>query len=103
MTGLDRHPQGDSIFTRVTTGEIATDVGKSRAAACADFNHDGHLDVIVVNAEDNLDAIQDSGNAVIPGSVNHLYTGDGAGGFSRVMSGVVATDIAWSHGAAWAE
>ena len=92
VSGLQRLPLADGIFTRVTTGDIATDDAKSRAAAFADFNHDGHLDVIVVNVGWNH-----------PGTANFLYTGDGTGTLTRVTTGVVATDVAHSTAVAWAD
>ena len=67
MAGLQRMPPHAGMFTRVTSGAFATDLAWSHAAACADINRDGHLDVIVANVGGTQ------------GSVNFLYMGDGSG------------------------
>ena len=43
--------------------------------------------------------LQDIFVANFGGVVNHLYLGDGSGGFSKVLSGEIATDSAYSCGA----
>ena len=43
------HNNGDGTFTRVTSGQITTDVGYSWGAAWADYDNDGFLDLFVAN------------------------------------------------------
>ena len=66
------------------------------------FNNDGNVDLVIANS--CTTSIRDSHLCVAGNSTfNHLYTGDGAGNFSSVTSGVVATDSAASLDVAWGE
>ena len=78
---------GAGNFTRAASGDITTDEAMSNGVAFGDYNNDGHLDLVFANM----------------GSVNHLYTGNGTGGFLRVTAGVVATDSANSRAVAWGD
>ncbi|MFO7639399.1 MAG: CRTAC1 family protein [bacterium] len=78
---------GDSTFTRVTTGRVVTDGGRSTGSAWADYDCDGLLDLFVCNRD----------------QVNFLYRNEGGGQFARITTGAIATDVANSSAAAWAD
>jgi hypothetical protein len=65
---------GNGSFTRVTTGEIATDDTNSEGAAWADYDNDGDLDLFV---------------AVGLGGNDLLYRNNGDGSFTKITSGPV--------------
>jgi len=44
---------GNSTFTKVTSGSIVTDGGHSIGVSWADYDNDGDVDLFVANAEDN--------------------------------------------------
>lgn len=44
---------GDTTFTKVTTGAIVTDLFNSNSSGWVDFNRDGNLDLIIVNFQQN--------------------------------------------------
>ena len=79
---------GDSTFTRVTEGPVATDVGESNGCAWADFDNDGALDLFVSNWQ---------------GAPNFLYRNRGQGQFERVTTGSIASDVASCVGVAWGD
>lgn len=79
---------GTGNFTEVLTGSIVTDNYQSEAAAWADYDNDGLVDLFVAN-ESNQD--------------NCLYHNDGGGLFTRIMVGDIVNDGGSSHGAAWAD
>jgi enediyne biosynthesis protein E4 len=43
------HGDGDTLFTRITTGEPVTDIGNSNSSSWTDVDRDGDLDLYVVN------------------------------------------------------
>jgi hypothetical protein len=77
--------KGGGTFSRVTTGEMVTEVLGSPAAAWADYNNDGLLDMFVANY-----------------GANSLFTNEG-GSFTKVSGGDIATDVFDSYGVAWAD
>ena len=80
------HNNGDGTFTRVTSGAIVNDfISAGFCATWEDYDNDGFLDLLVINA---------SGN-------NFLYRNNRNGTFGRVSTNIVATD-SWSQGAACA-
>ncbi len=81
------HNNGDSTFTKVTTGAIATDVASSLAASWGDYDNDGDLDLYVAN---NI------------GLENFLYRNDG-GTFTRILNDPIVTDKGYAHGVSWAD
>jgi len=44
---------GDTAFTKITTGSIVTDIGNSNSSAWVDIDADGDLDLYVVNFQGN--------------------------------------------------
>ncbi len=81
------HNNGNSTFTKVTTGAIATDIASSLAATWGDYDNDGDLDLYVAN---NI------------GFENFLYRNDG-GNFIRILNDPAVQDKSYSHGTSWVD
>jgi hypothetical protein len=84
------HGHGDGTFDRVAAGAIATDVTASRCALWADYDNDGFVDLVVINAKP---------------SHNFLYHNNGDGTFTKILTNAIATDT-WPAGAlhgAWGD
>jgi hypothetical protein len=64
------HNNGDSSFTRITSGSLANDGGESWGCAWGDYDNDGFLDLVVANGGNPL-------NANPPDSRNFLYRNNG--------------------------
>ncbi len=79
---------GDGSFTRVTTGPVVTDSGNSRGCAWADYDHDGAPDLFITN---------------VYGQRNFLYHNNGDGGFTRITSAPIGTEVAYSVGGSWGD
>ena len=79
---------GDKTFTKITTGEIVTDLAGSVAATWGDYDNDGYLDLFVAN---NL------------GSNNFLYHNNGNSTFTKITSGDIVEKGTYCHSAAWAD
>jgi len=69
--------EGDSVFSRITTGEPATDVANSNSASWVDVDRDGDLDLYCVNFGGN----------------DFLYQNGGAPGFDLVAVDTTAPQI----------
>jgi len=81
---------GDGSFTKITQGDVVNTVAQSLAAAWADYDNDGFLDLLVVNGRMGFVA-------------NHLYRNQGDGTFLRVTNIAPATDLGTWHGATWGD
>jgi len=80
---------GNGTFTKITTGDIVTDLGHSHGSSWADYNNDGFLDLFVTNNQ---------------GQDNYLYTNNGDGTFSSSSTlEIVSNDGGESLGSAWAD
>lgn len=77
---------GNFQFEKVLDSALNADTKNSVGAAWGDFNNDGFLDLLVVNAS---------------GENNDLYRNTGNGSFQKMESSIVSTQGGDSHGAAW--
>jgi len=82
------HNNGNSTFTKVTTGAIVTDGGASTSAAWCDYDLDGDMDLFVPNTGWN---------------VNFLYTNNGDGTFTKVTTGDIVSDGGEAFGGSWGD
>jgi len=83
---------GDGTFSANLDSGIGDYFAESIAATWGDFDNDGFLDVYICNTAN-------AGAA----SENFLFKNNGDGTFTRVLTGVIATDTGWSLGATWAD
>jgi|GEM_PF-889086 len=81
------HNNGNGTFTKITGQPLTTEVFASRAAAWADYNRDGFLDLFI---------------AVVNGN-NLLYKNNGNGTFTRITTGAIVNDGGASYGCTWAD
>jgi hypothetical protein len=90
---------GDGTFTLITNVAPALDQGNSTGCAWADYDNDGWLDLFVANVGgfDPITFVSTS-----PGT-NYLYHNNGDGTFTKITSGSLVNDAAYSVGAAWAD
>ena len=82
------HNNGNGTFTKITAGEIVTDLGTSIAATWGDYDNDGFIDLFVCN---NIS------------SENKLYHNEGNGTFTSVTGSPIVDKGFYTHGAAWAD
>ncbi len=75
-------------FTRITTGDIATDAFPSDGTSWGDVDNDGDLDCFVVNWY-NLN--------------NNFYLNNGDGTFTKVTTGAPVTDGGYSESCSWGD
>ena len=78
----------DKTFTKVTTGDIVSDLASSVASSWGDYDNDGNLDLFVAN------------NA---GSSNFLYHNNGNSTFTKITTGDIVEYGVYCHNAAWAD
>ncbi len=82
------HNNGNLTFTAVTNTPLTQESNRSTAPVCADYNHDGLVDVFIPNGDDQ------------PSS---LFTNLGGGRFRKVTTGSLATDHGNAVGATWGD
>lgn len=78
---------GDDTFTKITTGALVTNGGKTMSASWGDYDNDGDQDVFLAN---------DQGN-------DALFRNEGDGSFFKVSSDPVVTSGGNSFGSQWAD
>ena len=81
------HNEGGGLFNQAADQPLTTEVFSSRAAAWADYDQDGYLDLFVATQDGN----------------NLFYHNDGTGTFTRISSGAPVSDGGLSYGCAWAD
>jgi len=86
--------QGDGTFSKVTSGSIVTDVNFGmQTCAWGDYDNDGHIDMFVANDGFTSDAQRK----------DFLYRNDGAGGFTRILSGPMVNDSGNGTAGTWGD
>jgi len=78
----------DPTFTRISLGRITSDGGDSTGAAWGDYDGDGFLDLFVSNFETPF---------------NFLYRNNGDETFTRIDTGIIATEDMNAEGCVWAD
>lgn len=84
---LYKNNSGNVNFTKVTSGPLVNDGGKTMSSSWADFDNDGDLDVVLAN---------DQGN-------ESLFTNDGSGNFTKITVGPVVSSGGKSFGSNWGD
>ncbi|MBN1154329.1 VCBS repeat-containing protein, partial [candidate division KSB1 bacterium] len=82
------HNNGDGTFTKITVGPIVNESSATFGGSWGDFDNDGDLDLFIAN-----DDAQD----------NSLYRNEGAGTFSKILTGEIVNDGGNSVGTAWGD
>ncbi|MEE9167479.1 MAG: LamG-like jellyroll fold domain-containing protein, partial [Candidatus Neomarinimicrobiota bacterium] len=77
---------GDGTFTRITTGTVVNDGGRSYGSSWGDYDNDGDLDLFVANTL---------------GANNFLYQNNGDGTFTKMTTGTVVNDGGPSVATSW--
>jgi enediyne biosynthesis protein E4 len=81
---------GTATFTRITTGDLVTTISSSWSASWGDYDNDGDFDVFIATG--------------YPLAANDmLYTNNGDGTFTRVLTGPLVSDGARSACATWGD
>jgi len=78
---------GNGVFTKATTGAIATDRELSSGCSWVDIDNDGDLDMFVTNL----------------GTNESLYRNNGDRTFTKVTEGGIVNDRGFSQSASWAD
>lgn len=81
------HNNTNGTFNRITNGTVAEVKSFGRGAAWGDYDDDGYLDLVLVNAN----------------QTNHLFHNSGDGSFAAVPSAAVVSDLANSQSVTWVD
>ncbi|MBS1535106.1 MAG: VCBS repeat-containing protein [Bacteroidetes bacterium] len=81
------HNDGAGNFTRITTGDLLNNAGKTMSSSWADYDNDGDLDVYLTNDGEN----------------NALFRNDGNLVFTKMASDPVSNTNAHSFSSAWSD
>jgi hypothetical protein len=81
------HNDGSGIFTRITTGDLLNNGGKTMSSSWADYDNDGDLDVYLANDQ----------------SDNALFRNDGNLVFTKMASDPVSNTNSHSFSSAWSD
>lgn len=78
---------GDGTFTKIISGSIVTNNGKSTGCEWIDYDKDGWLDIFICNRDEP----------------NFLYNNNGDGTFTRITTGLIVTENRNSGNCCWAD
>lgn len=78
---------GDGTFTKITTGELVTNISASNGASWIDFDNDGYLDLMVANDQ---------------GQSNFLFRNNGNKTFAKLDNAITQVGSN-SYGTAWSD
>ncbi|MBI4661988.1 MAG: VCBS repeat-containing protein, partial [Verrucomicrobia bacterium] len=92
VTSRAAHLEVDPTFTKITTGDIVTDVASHLSSAWGDYDGDGDIDLAVTGTW-----IADSG----AGSRIRLFRNDGFGHFTRILSTPISADAKDWRAGSW--
>ena len=82
------HNNGDGTFSLTTNNPISQEAAYSIGATWGDYDNDGDQDLFVPNTNNQP---------------NSLYTNNGSGKFTKVLTGAIVTDSANSVGSSWGD
>ncbi len=82
------HNDGNGTFTKITTGNIVTDIGHTQSASWGDYDNDGYLDLYA---------------ACTYGQNDLLYHNNGNGTFTKITGVVPAINGGYSTGSTWGD
>jgi hypothetical protein len=80
--------QGDGTFVRILSGAAVDEGSESFGASWGDYDNDLDLDLFVANSADQND---------------WLFTNNGDGSFTKVLTGPVVTNGGWGVGSSWGD
>ncbi|MBE2254990.1 MAG: VCBS repeat-containing protein [Ignavibacteria bacterium] len=78
---------GNSTFTKITSGSFVTDVSGAWGSSAVDYDKDGNLDIFVANFN----------------TTNYLYKGNGNSTFTKILTGILVTDPGSSITPVWCD
>jgi enediyne biosynthesis protein E4 len=78
---------GDTVFTKIITGSIVTDIGNSNSSSWVDADNNGILDLYTVNFQ----------------NADFFYLGDGSPGYTLTSQAPVSSGTQFSIPGAWAD
>jgi hypothetical protein len=82
------HNNGNATFTKITTGDIVSDIGDSHGASWGDYDNDGWLDLFVNRWYNENDL---------------LYHNNGNGTFTKITAGPEVNNTGYGTGSAWGD
>lgn len=82
------HNDGNGVFTKITTGPLATTPMKADGSSWGDFNNDGYPDLCVATWYNQID---------------FLFQNNGSGNFSFLNTSPISTNTGYSETCSWGD